>query len=144
MAEIRGIDCKVYFDAGSGYVEWACVRNTTVSLTFDETDATCRGSGGFRQSAVTLATLEVTGDAIKDKADASFLAIEAAAIAKSTIPVQVMDGPNDETTSDGWAFDAQVFSWSEDQNYEDIVTVSFTLKPARGSTPTVLQGEEPE
>lgn len=142
MAEIRGIDCTVYFDSGGGYTEWECVRNTSINLTFDETDATCRGSGGYRQSAVTLATLEVTGDAIKDKADASFLAIEAAAIAKTTLPVLVMDGDRTLATSDGWLFDAQVFSWGEEQNYEDIVTVSFTIKPARGSAPAKVTGPQ--
>jgi hypothetical protein len=140
MAEIRGIDCKVMFDPGTGYIEWECVRNTSLNLTFDETDATCRGSGGYRQTAVTLASLEVTGDAVKDKADASFLAIEAAAIAKSTLPMRILDGDPTLASTSGWEFDGQVFSWTEDQNYEDIVTVSFTLKPARGSAPALLTG----
>ncbi|HBE68512.1 MAG TPA: hypothetical protein DDW52_10230 [Planctomycetaceae bacterium] len=116
------------------------MRNTTVNLTFDETDATCRGSGGYRQNAVTVASLEVTGDAVKDKADASFVAIEAAAVAKTTLPMLVMDGDRTVAESDGWQFDGQIFSWEEAQGYEDIVVVSFTIKPARGSAPALVSG----
>lgn len=148
MAEIRGIDCKVYYNTGTygspTWAEWSCVRDTTFNLTFDEVDATCRGGGGYRQSAITLSSIEVTGNAIKEKSDASFVAIEAAAVAKTVLDVLVMDGPVDDDDSDGWRMDAQIFSWTENQPYEDIVTVDFTLKPARSANaPVPFQGTTP-
>lgn len=148
MGAIRGIDCKVYINTGTyespTWAEWACVRDTTLNLTYDEADATCRGSGGWRQSAVTLATMEVTGNAIKEKDDASFVAMEAAARAKTVMDILVLDGVRTSADSDGWRLDAQIFSWTENQPYEDIVTVDFTIKPARSANaPTAVSGPQP-
>ncbi len=124
MGAIRGIDCKVYFNTGTfvapTWSEWQCVRDTTLNLTYEEVDATCRGSGGWRQSAISLASLEVSGNAIKEKEDASFVAIETAAKAKTVIDILVLDGPRLSADSDGYRLDAQIFSWNENQPYEDI------------------------
>lgn len=149
MGVIRGIDCKIYVNtsvdpdpyANPVWSEWQCVRDATLNLTFDEQDATCRGSGGYRLSSPTLTTLEVTGDAVKDKDDASFIAMEAAAINKSIVDILVLDGARASADTDGWRLDAQFSSFSENQPYEDIVTVDFTLKPARSANaPTPVSG----
>lgn len=148
MGAIRGIDCKVYINTGTYgtpvWAEWQCVRDTSLNLTYDEADATCRGSGGFRQSAVTLASLEVTGNAIKEKDDASFIAMETAARNKTIMDILVMDGVRTSADSDGWRLDAQIFGWNENQPYEDIVTVDFTIKPARSANaPAAVAGPQP-
>lgn len=147
MGAIRGIDCKVYINTGTyvtpTWAEWACVRDTTLSLTYDETDATCRGSGGWRQSAVTLASMEVSGSAIKEKADPSFIAMELAAQQKTVMDILVLDGGRLSADTDGWRLDAQIFSWTENQAYEDIVTVDFSIKPARSEhAPTAVSGPQ--
>lgn len=126
------------------WVEWLCVRDTTLSIDYEEVDATCRGSGGWRQSAISLASLEVSGNAIKEKDDATFLLIEAAAQAKTVIDILVMDGVRTSADSDGYRLDAQIFSWTENQPYEDIVTIDFTIKPARSANaPTPVSGPQP-
>lgn len=148
MGAIRGIECKIYLNTGTHgsptWVEWSCARDATFNLTFEEVDATCRGSGGYRQSAITLSAIEVTGNAIKEKADSTFLLMEAAAVAKDVIDVLVMDGSRTDANSDGWRLQAQFFSWVENQAYEDIVTVDWTMKPARDTNPPVqFQGVAP-
>ena len=148
MGAIRGIDCKIYLNTGTHgtptWVEWLCARDSTFSLTFEEADATCRGSGGYRQSAITLSSIEVTGSAIKEKDDATFLLMEAAAVAKDVIDILVMDGTRLLDESDGWRLQAQFFSWVENQAFEDIVTIDWTLKPARDSNaPVQFTGTTP-
>lgn len=148
MGAIRGIDCKVYINTGTYgtpvWAEWQCVRDTTINLTYSEADATCRGSGGWKQSAVTLANLEVTGTAIKEKADASFLAMESAAQDLTVMDLLVMDGDRTSASSDGWRFDGQIFTWTENQPFEDIVTVDFTIKPARSANAVLpVSGPQP-
>lgn len=140
MGAIRGVECKVYLNTGTyeapTWAEFLCVKDTTISLDFGEVDATCRGGGGTKQSAVTLTSLEVSGGAIKEKLDPTFLAMEAAAWAKTVVDVLVLDGPRLSADSDGYRFDGQLFTWNENQPIEDIVTVDFTLKPARSLNAT--------
>lgn len=148
MAYISGIDCKVYYNSGTygspTWVEWSCVRDTTFALTLEEVDATCRGGNGFRQSAISLKSIEVSGNAVKDKDDASFVAIETAARSETVLDVLVLDGVRTSADSDGWRMDVQIYGWTENQPYEDIVTIDFTMKPARSAnSPTAVSGPQP-
>ena len=148
MGAIRGVECKVYLNTGSyespTWSEWACTRDTTLAFDFEEVDASCRGGGGFRQSAVALTALEVSGSAIKEKDDAVFVAMELAARSRTIVDVLVLDGVRTSADSDGWRLDAQIFGWTENQPFEDIVTVDFTLKPARSANvPTAVSGPQP-
>jgi len=146
MGAIRGIECVVYFNASINALPyanplwqvWGCVRDTTLNLTFDEVDASCRGGGGFRASDATLTSIEVTGNALKDKDDAGFVALEALAIAKTSVDVMVLDGLLNSANSSGWRFVGKFFSWSEAQPFEDILKVDFTLKPTRSANPPVF------
>ncbi len=139
MGAIRGVECVVYVNvsveedpyADPDWQAWGCLRDTTLNLTFDEVDASCRGGGGFRASEVALTSIEVTGNAIKDKEDATFVALEQLAIGKSKIDVLVLDGPKASADTSGWRFIGKIFSWSEAQAFEDILKIDFTLKPAR-------------
>lgn len=144
MGVIRGMDCKVYVNtatyASPTWVEWTCVRDTTVDLTIEEADATCRGSGGMRQTVATLSALEVSGTALKDKT-ASYLAFEAAARNKAVLDVLVLDGVRTSADTDGWRLDVQIFSWSEGQPFEDMATIDFTMKPTRSDhAPEFISG----
>lgn len=151
MGEIRGVECKIYLNvettdayADPDWSEWLCVRDVTLNLTFDETDATCRGGGGFRASAPTLTSIEVTGQAIKEKADAVFIAMELAARTKASVDVLVMDGPRASADADGWRFRGKFFNWTENQPFEDIVMIDFALKPARDANPpAAVAGPQP-
>ena len=139
MGTIRGLDCKVYYNSSTDtdpyanpvWTLWPCVKDTTLSLEFDEADATCRGSGGFKQAASTLGNLEIDGNAVKDRSDTSFVAMEAAAVAQTVLEVLVMDGPKAAATSNGWRLPVQIRTWTENQPMDDVVTVDFALKPAR-------------
>jgi hypothetical protein len=149
MPAIRGIDCRVYINVSTlataalrratpSFVEWACVRDTTLALDFNEVDSTCRGSGGFATVSPTTTNLEVTGNAVKEKDDASFIAMELAAVNKTIMDVLVLDGDRANADTDGWRLDAQIMSWSENQAYQDVLLVDFTLKPARTAFPPMM------
>lgn len=149
MGTIRGLECKVYVNTSTAtdpyadptWTLWPCVRGTTLNLEFDEADATCRGSGGMKQSVSTLGNLEVTGDAIKDKDDPSFLAMQSAVNAQTVLDVLVLDGPKASADTDGWRLPVQIRSWTENQALDDIVTIDFTMKSARTlHAPTPVNG----
>lgn len=145
MGSIQGVECKVYFNTATygtpTWVEWSCARDTTLSIDYEEVDASCRGGGGYRQSAIALTSIEVSGNAIKDKADTTFVAIEAAARAKTVIDILVLDGPRLSASTDGYRMDAQIFNWTENQPFEDTVTIDFSIKPARSANaPTPVSG----
>jgi hypothetical protein len=147
MTAILGVTCKLYINVSAlatpalryatpTWSEWQCLRDITVDLQFDSVDSTCRGSAGFKTNTPTLADLSVNGNAVREKADASYIAAEAAAFAKTILDVLVLDGdrtlaaPNQ---ADGWRLDCQFQSWSEAQPYADILTNDWVLKPARSS-----------
>ena len=143
MGTIRGMDCKVYYNSSVNADPYAnpvwtlfpCVKDTTLSLEFDEADATCRNSGGFKQAVTTLGNLEISGNAVKDRSDTSFVAMETAAVAQTVLEVLVMDGPKAAATSNGWRLPVQIRTWTENQPLDDIVMVDFVLKPARTANP---------
>lgn len=151
MTTIRGVACQIYLNvedtdayADPDWGQFACVRDATLNLTFDEADTTCRGGGGFRTSDPVLTSIEVSGQALKDKDDAVFVAMELAARNKTTIDILVMDGPRASADSDGWRFRGKIFSWNENQPYEDVVTVDFTIKPTNDANPpAAVSGPQP-
>lgn len=146
MGSIRGIDCQVYVNtsvatdpyAAPVWSLWDCVRDTKLDLSTEEADNTCRASGGFSTSEPVLTNLEVSGNAIKDKADPSYIAIELAAVQKTKLDLLVLDGPKASADSDGWRIQAQITGWSENQAYKDIVTVDFTIKPTLSNHPPIM------
>lgn len=147
MGAIRGVSCRTYLNTGTyeapTWVEWLCQRDSTLSMDMGEADASCRGGGGFKMSTPTLTSLEVSGTALKEKDDPTFLAMELAAQGKTIVDVLVMDGPRLDATSDGWRMDAQFFNWSEQQPLEDVVSVDWTLKPARSlNKPKAVSGPQ--
>lgn len=137
MPAIRGVDAKLYYNSGTFaapvWNEWQCVRSTTLSLTFDSVDASCRGSGGWKLNAPTLSNLEISGDALIDKDDASYLALRLAAYNKTVVDFLVMDGPRASATSDGFRFAGQFSDFSTEQPYDDLQSASFTIQPARSA-----------
>jgi hypothetical protein len=149
MPAIAGIDCKVYVNVSTlataalrratpTWSEWQCVRDSTLALDFNEVDSTCRGSGGYATVSPTTTNLEVTGNAVKDKDDATYIVMELAAVNKTIVDVLVLDGNRANADTDGWRLDGQIMSWSEGQPYQDILTVDFTLKPARSPNPPAM------
>ena len=148
MGAIRGVECKIYLNtsiyATPTWVEWLCARDSTLSMDMGEADASCRGGGGFKMSAPTLTALEVSGTALKEKEDPTFIAMELAARGNTIVDILVMDGDRTSVDSDGWRLDAQFFNWSEQQPLEDVVAIDWTLKPARSlNKPTAVSGPQP-
>jgi len=132
MGVLKGFACKLMHNSGTfGSATWAAcgaVRNATLDVGQGEVDASMRASGGWKQSETTLseATLNVTF--VKDKADATFSAIESAAKAKTAVEMAALDGPDGATTD--W-LDAmwKAFSWNETQDLEGILIIEAVFKP---------------
>lgn len=131
---IRGKDCVLEINTGTyGSPTWAeitCARDVNWTLSYDEADASCRADS-YRTSVNIIGAVEVTGNALKDKGDASYTAFEAAALAGTTLDVRVSDGDPDTTGTNTLRFDGQIQNWQEGQPYEDLVTNDFTIKPTK-------------
>jgi hypothetical protein len=132
MGLLKGFQCKLMHNSGTfGTPVWAesdAVRNATLDVGEGEVDASSRASGGWKLSETTLseATLNVTF--VKEKTDASFVAIESAAKAKTALELAALDGPDGVGTD---YLDAmwKAFSWNETQDLEGILIIEAVFKP---------------
>ncbi len=147
MGAIKGLDCRLYLNTSVAadartnptWSEWKCVNSAKLSIDFDAADSSCRGGGKWKQQTPTQGTLAVSGSAIKDKEDSAFLVASAAAINNTIVDVMVLDGdraaPAGVGQSDGWRFDGQFSSFSENQDLTDVVKIDFELGVARTLNP---------
>jgi len=92
-------------------------------------DASTRGGGGWKQTAVVMQDATVDFDLPWDSDDATLQALKAAYFGRTTVGVAVMDGPIDEAGSEGLWMDAAVVKFERDEPLEGEVTVSVSLKP---------------
>lgn len=133
MSTILGLDCTLYHNSGTyGSPTWAksgAARDVTLEVQVTEVDASRRSSNGWRENETTLkdATLNVTF--VKDKADTTFVAIEAAYKANTAMEMAVVDGAN--AVGSDW-LDAmwKATQWNESQELEGVVTIDATFRPA--------------
>lgn len=148
MGAIVGLDCKIYLNTGASYAaptwtECKFVQDATMNLSWEEADTSTRGSS-FRSAKASIGVLEVTGTALRDKADTAFTAFDAAARGKTVIDILVLDGPYNLDGSEGYRFDGQIFNWSRNEALADAVAHDFTIKPVQSANAvTFFEGETP-
>ncbi len=146
-SSIRGLESVVFLNTGSydapTWVEWTAVIDASLSMDFGEVDVTTRGSGGVKVSTPTLTSIEVSGSALKDKDDATQVAMELAAQGKTAVEVLVLDGPRLSSDSDGWRMSAIFSKWEEQQPLEGRTEISWTLIPTRSAhKPVAVSGPQ--
>jgi hypothetical protein len=135
-----GMKCKLYYSAtpltaqnGPGQATWneiANVRDLTLNLETGEADITTRANSGWHATAATLKDGSIEFEMLWDTEDTAFEALKDAWADSAEIALAAMDGPIDESGSEGLAGNFTVTNFSRSEPLEEGVTVSVTVKPS--------------
>lgn len=101
----------------------------TINLEKSEADVSIRGGGGWGADAGTLKDASVEITLIYDPADADYLAIMKAKLAKTSIALAILDGTKNVAGTQGLWADFVVSNVSKGEPIEGPQTVAFTFKP---------------
>jgi len=137
-----GHEMKLYWcAAGIGETpSWTLadtVRNLKLTPDPVTVDASTRGGGAWKRTAVAMHDATVDFDLPWDSADAALQALKAAYFGRTVIGVAVMDGAIDTPGSEGLWMDAAVVKFERDEPLEGEVTVAVSLKPGVSENPPV-------
>lgn len=130
---LLGLDAKVYRNTGTygspTWTEWDFVKETTLSLSKSEADATTRANGGWKATIGSLkdASLEIT--AIHDTSDAQYLAAIQAFVSGAAFDLVIADGPIATVGTRGYRASFEVMGLDRGDPLEDVKTATLTLKP---------------
>lgn len=125
-------------------VEITNIKDLTLDLGSEEADATTRGSGAFRETAVTFLTASLTfGMQVpaEGTTDANFDAIENAYLNKTTVRAQALDGALDVEGNKGLKSDWVVSGFSRPQTLDGIQTCEVTMKPGDNTSWVTIEKE---
>jgi len=134
---LLGLDAKVYRNTGTygspTWTEWSFIKETTLSLSKGEADATTRANGGWKATIGTLkdGSLEIT--AIHDTSDAQYLAAYQAFYQDTVSDLAVVDGPIATVGTRGLRASFMVTALDRGDPLEDVKTTTMTLKPTYSS-----------
>ncbi len=135
MAVVLGLDAKLYrntsFFATPVFVEVDNVRDLTINLEKGDADVSTRGSGGFRQHAVTLKDGTIEFEMVWDTSDPEFEAIKDAFFDDTILDMWASDLDVSVSGAQGLRADFNVADFSRAEALEDALKVSVTLTPAR-------------
>jgi hypothetical protein len=138
MGAKTGLDCKLFRNTGtSGTPVWNEItdaRDVTLNLTAGDADASSRGVT-FKQYLMTLLDASIDFELVYNTATDDFAALQAAFFNRTTIPFAIMDGPV-SAGSEGLLVTCYVSKFTRNEPLENTVTVSVSLKPAYGTTPS--------
>lgn len=130
---LLGLDAKVYRNTGTygspTWVEWDWIKETTLSATKSEADATTRANGGWKAIIGTLkdASLEIV--APHDTADAQYLACFQAYFSGASFDLVVADGPIATVGTRGLRASFEVMGFDRSDPIEDVKMNTLSLKP---------------
>lgn len=133
MADVRvGIQCAAYYSTGTyGTPVWVLIDligDLTVGGAWNEGESTARRTAVQTNEPTTLA-LDSTGQIRRDHTDVPFGAMRDAFIRKTTIDFLILDGRKERNGSEGYRFDAKVFSFGQDQSRGNVLFNDFGIKP---------------
>lgn len=135
MAIVLGLDAKLYRNtavwATPTWSEIDNVRDLTLNVEKGDADVSTRGSGGWRQHAVTLKDGSIEFEMVWDTADTEFTALKDAFFNDTTVECAAMDLAITVTGSQGLHADFNVGDFSRNEALEDALKVSVNLTPAR-------------
>ena len=152
MGTIRGMDCKLYFNSGSfGTPTWAvvdAVENANYEISWAEISSNRRGNSGWETSEPGLRSARLNVTFIKDKDDATFELLRAAAEAEPPTAVELVayDGASG-AGSDGLDAMWRPLQWNEGQEIDGVVKIEAVYAPvstdANIPNPLFLSGTLP-
>lgn len=125
MATVLGMKAKLFRGAAgaTAATEMTNVKNVTLNMTKSEADVTTRGNNGWRAMVGTLKEGSVSFEMNYDTADADFTALQSAFLTDTPLAFFVSDG-----NGCGLDGDFSITEFNEDQQLEEAVTVSVTIK----------------
>jgi len=125
-------------------VEITNIKDLTLDLGSEEADATTRGSGSFRETAVTFLTASLTFAMqipAEGVTDANFNAIRDAYLNKTTVRAEVLDGARTVVGNEGLKSDWVVSGFSRPQTLDGIQTCEVTMKPGNNTSWITIEEE---
>ena len=152
MATIRGLDCELYYNAGTYTTPtWNiinAVENANYEIEQEEISSNRRGNSGWstQEPGLKSATLNVTF--VKDKDDTNFNALVTAFQAEPQTAVELVayDGTSG-AGSDGLDAMWRCTSWNETQGIDEVVKIEAVYKPVSSDSnipnPVWLSGTLP-
>lgn len=133
MSNTLGKDCKLFRNtADYANPTWSEVLNIEdLSIPHEKERAEARprdknvvlSKGGFRDLGLTFTIY-------RDRDDASYDAFRSAFLSGTTVDVWAADGASDGAATAGWRFEAEVFSFNENEPGSEFSTAEVTLYPA--------------
>lgn len=128
-----GLDCKVYRNAGTyGTPTWneiVDISDLTVPAEADAPEARNRAST-IKQYLVAAIDIGAEFELLYNPADADFAALQGAFFARTSIEFAFMDGAIATVGNQGIRATCFITGFSRNENRDDAVTYSVTLKPA--------------
>jgi hypothetical protein len=128
-----GLDAKLYRNSGAfatpTWNELTNAKDVTLNLESGEADASRRGTGGWRETLMTLKDGSIEFELVYDNTDAEFVALKDAFLASTPVDMLALDGDVTVSGNQGLRIIAQVTSFSRNEPLEEALTVSVTIKP---------------
>lgn len=135
---MNGIDCKFYRNSGTyGSPTWTEVNDILdldADPTWGEGDASSRGSPVV-MTEPTMLGMTITGKIRVSLADADFVALDDAHIARTALDLMVLNGNSTTNGVRGWRMDFKIFGWKETQAANGVLYRDFTMKPCLSDNP---------
>lgn len=139
-----GWQCKMYYmptlarstfagDVGS-LVEVPDVGDLEVPNEMEEFEVNIRRMGGFKAGIPTIRDVGLEFDLLKNTDDAGYNAIQDAFLARTTIPLAVLDGAKATSGTQGVYADFYVMKFGEPQNVKEGIVNKVRVVPAPSDT----------
>lgn len=125
-------------------VEVTNVKDLTQGMTSEEADASTRGSGAFKETAVTALNAELTfqmQQPAEGVTDANFDAIRNAYYNRSTVRCMALNGSRLVVGNFGIKSDWVVSNFSAAQPLDGIQLIDVTLKPGENTSEVEIEAE---
>lgn len=128
-----GWDGKSYINSSTygapSWVEIKPARDVTLIDSMTDVDSTTREDAGNKTSVPGLRAVGIDFDIRKDRADASYLLLEAAYLARTSIDVMVLDNSRLVDGAEGVRYTGVVIEFGEGQPLDGMITRTVKIRP---------------
>jgi hypothetical protein len=132
-----GNEAKLYYSvagiANPNWVEADTIKSASCNVEGKEVDLTCRADA-FDTAGIARMAATIEGEMNLDPADAHYVAMETAYMAKNPIGIACMSGGIAVQGSRGLWADCLITKFDRDESADGAQTIKLTLKPTRSAT----------
>lgn len=105
------------------------IKDVKLSIDKGSADVSVRGNNGWSATLSTLKDAEATISMVYDPADADYLALMAAWLLNTTIPLALLNGASTVSGTQGLWADFSVLKAEKDEALTEGQMITFTVKP---------------